>query len=1117
MYYISLVLSYPQKQKENREKPFAHQKKTIAHWPHAEWGKYAKIKALPVYSGIGITPNNLSLIVPQTPIKNNSPSPSPRLSLKRWIWVPFALIFVLLIILAQIDLESIKEQLVQRASQETGLKVEMESIGFSFSHGFGFKGKDVKVSTPDGNRFSVDQLHLLAEWGPLLHGELKIKSIALEHPEATLTIPETPPEPSPVAEEKRQEKLPPPTEIIHPETLKSATEKLKSTQLSIEELMVTDGKITLIRSGSQKQILLKVDGTFVLNREKGGHQNISAKDIKVQTGSIVFEADGRAENLTTDNAGISFNLESNSFSWNELQPILQFLGDPATKMPLESVEVHQLLLSVKFPLNALSQIETLQEQMTGHIELKTTNAVLKIEDKHFSIESLQGEGNWENGLLIHKFSGTALESNFILNGKLPLFNLANDSTAHVEWTNLDFDKLPLPKEMAWTPTQGQVSGSLSFTGPLPKENETFPGKLKGTVEFQTAGLLLKSATPASPIEIGPLKGRGDFDQGVLQHEIHGTVWGSNFDIKGKLPLNQKNIVLDSKINWQALDVSKLPLPADAGWNPTEGTLSGTLTLAGPVVGDSFPGQLAGSIKFSAQNLKLQNPDSPPLFFNQLEGSGDIKNYLANYNVKGQTFRGTFHSDGTVKLSPSGPPTLNNRIEFANLDLSQFSPATSGKSGSVSGTLQLNGPLPDAKNILTGNLKIDTSFKVTDLKMEIDKLPLNIQQLEGKGTLNQGKLTHDMNGTLFGGKIATKGTLTFQQQKDQTLVTANSDLRLDKVNLNWVPLINKNEWAPSSGTVTGNLNINGPIPLDGNISPFLKLKGTLNAEKLVLGNSKGQIDVAKLNFKEGSATLTQAQVELERIKLADRGFKKMMGLFQITPEKIDLKGGQVWPMNGLINLTGDLQPESGSYRVKFKGENLKVEEFLQPHLIGPLEFSGALTGRLPKNIDAPKLPDYSRDLSGDIKLALNKGSLPELGVLKNLLILINPTSALEAGKTGLSYDYLGGDFKILKGVVHSDNLEMQSTQINLTAEGKANLVEDTVLAQVKAMPLQMLDKTIKAIPLLGQILAGGKKGGVIETYFKVEGKLSKPEFTMQPHKSLTEKPGSILNELMNLGK
>jgi hypothetical protein len=223
------------------------------------------------------------------------------------------------------------------------------------------------------------------------------------------------------------------------------------------------------------------------------------------------------------------------------------------------------------------------------------------------------------------------------------------------------------------------------------------------------------------------------------------------------------------------------------------------------------------------------------------------------------------------------------------------------------------------------------------------------------------------------------------------------------------------------------------------------------------------------------------------------------------------------MNGLVKLVGDFRPESGNYRLKFKGDKLKIEEFIPPDLMGPLQFSGAVTGTLPQNIDTPGLPDYSRDLSGNVKIKLVDGTLPELGVLKNLLTLLNPTSVLNAGKTGLSYDYLGGDFKILKGVIQSDNLEMNGPEIMLTAKGQADLVTDSIKAQAKAMPLQMLDKTLKAIPLLGQILAGGKKGGVIETYFKVHGKLSKPDFTLQPHKSLTEKPGNILNELLKLGK
>jgi len=930
--------------------------------------------------------------VTATPSKENSPPARKRFSLKLWIGVPCALILALVIILSQIDLETVKENFVQRISQETGLKVAMESIGFSFSHGLGLQLKGVKVRSPEGNHFSVERLHLLAEWRPLLKGEFKIKSVTLEHPEATLEIPA----PLPKVEEKQKSQ--PETKLIDPEKIQSAASKVKSTRLSIKKLIVSNGKITLIRAGTAKQVSLSVDGIFVLNRSPGEHLDISASAVKVQTGAIIFAGDGIASNLTEDNAKISLNLKSNSFSWEEMQSVLDFLGNKETLTALAAVNIDQLAIKAEIPVSSLGQIETLQKQMIAQVKLKTSNIVLNMGEKSYPIETLAGEASLEKQVLAHNFSATIL--------------------------------------------------------------------------------------------------------------------GSDFDIKGKLQLGQKPM-LNSRINWHGLDVSQLPLPPTAGWQASKGKLSGTLTLIGPVpgAGEKFPGQLKTSLQFDAENLKLQNANSPALLLNRLEGTGEFANHQVNYNIKGGTFNGTFQSDGTITLSASGsrPPVLNNRVEFANLDLSQLPLPMPATAGNISGHIKLNGPLPDTGDLLTGNLKIDTNFKVTGLNLSTDTLPINIQQLEGKATLDRGRLKHDLNGTVFGGKVKTKGALLFQKIKEETLIIANSDLVLDQVSLDWLPLIHKS--APSAGTVTGNLKIKGPLPTNGKISPALKLNGILNANKLVLGNK--QIGKVKLDFKESSSTLTQVQIELEKIKLGDRGFKKFVGLLQITPEKIALTKGQVWPMNGLIKLAGDFKPESKNYRLKFKGDKLKVEEFIPPDLMGPLQFSGAVIGTLPQNTDTPSLADYSRDLSGNIKIKLVDGTLPELGVLKNLLTLLNPTSVLNAGKTGLSYDLLAGDFKIVKGVVHTSNLEMKGPEIMLAAKGQANLVQDTINAQVKAMPLQMLDKALKAIPLLGQILTGGKKGGVIETYFKVHGKLSKPKFTLQPHKTLLEKPGSILKELFKL--
>ncbi len=1165
-----------------------------------------------------------------TSSKKNTPSTRSKSFLKRWVWVPVVLILTLVIILSQFDLESVKENLIQKVYDETGLKVEIDSIGFGFSNGLGLQCKGVKVSTPAGDHYSVDRLDLLAAWSPLLKGEFKIKSAALEHPVIKLEIPE-PSQPPTKKEESLPDKSQPSDGPIAPEVLQSATDKLKNTPIAIDEFIISDGEITLTRSGSTKQLLLNVDGTFVLNRGKG--MDISAKSVKIQTGSILLEGDGKVSNLALNNAGIEMNLQSDDFSLEKLKPVMQFFGVSAKEAlaPLEKIDVDHLLLKAAFPLNSLTQVDELKKQMVGEIELKIRNAILKMKDR-FTIESLEGKASWNNGVLDHNFSGRVLESDFSISGKLPFADLEKDSNSRVEWKNLDLKKLPLEKGMAWKPTQGITSGSIFLTGPLPKEIKT--DKLNGTFDIQVQNLVVKpaSAKQGNPIELSQLKASGSLKEGLLNHDIQITLWGGEFGIKGNVRLPPANPVLDSSISWKNLDVAQLPLPKDTAWRATEGIVAGTINLAGPVPekGGSFPGQLKGSLKFDAQNLKLQGKDAPPLAFSKLtingelkkdllnhdiqatiwggefrvkgnvrlplakpvldsniswknldvaqlplpkdtawrategvvsgtlklkgpvpgegksfpgqiktslkfdaqnlklqgkdspdislarlEGDGSIANNKVSYKLKADVFNGTIKSDGKVSLG-STKPVLNNKIELTNIDLSQLPLPTTPEKGIVSGTIKLKGPLPDPENLLTGKLNIDTSFKVEDLNISAGTLPLNIQRFEGKVNLKQGKLTHNLNGTLFGGTIKTKGHLTFQKNKAQTLITSDSNLSLDKVSLDWVPLIQKSEWAPSSGTLTGDLNIKGPLPSGGDAPLKLKLAGTLLGEKLILGKPERAIDTIKLNFKESPSALFKAEVTAEKIQLDTRSFKKALALINFSPEKIDLTRAEIWPMNGRIQLVGNFQPESGNYRMKFRGKKLRVEDLSPPHIKGPLEFSGAIVGRLPKNTDVPELPDYARELSGNMKINLVEGTIPELGVLENLLNLLN----LNIGggqKAGLVYDYIRGDFKIKKGVVDTQNLALKGPQITMTVKGQADLVKDSVNAEVKAVPLQVAEKIIKAIPLLGQILGGGEKGGILEIYIKVSGKLSEPSFIPLPHKSLTEKPASILEGILNLPK
>ena len=87
-------------------------------------------------------------------------------------------------------------------------------------------------------------------------------------------------------------------------------------------------------------------------------------------------------------------------------------------------------------------------------------------------------------------------------------------------------------------------------------------------------------------------------------------------------------------------------------------------------------------------------------------------------------------------------------------------------------------------------------------------------------------------------------------------------------------------------------------------------------------------------------------------------------------------------------------------------------------------------------------------------------------------------------------------------------------MDLATLAAVNLVSGKLNGEVKVMPMQLVDSIIKAVPLLENILTGGGKEGVIETYFKLGGTLEKPKLTLLEGKTLFGKPINILEELSN---
>jgi hypothetical protein len=1043
--------------------------------------------------------------------KNNSPDSAAvrKTRLKRWL-IGFIAVFLLIAVgLSSIDLEQAKDTLIEKVSAESGMNIEIESIGFGFAHGFGLKCSGVKVVTPKGETYAVDHLHLLAEWAPLLVGEFKISSATLDRPRLTLKLSDTPAKkPAPSKKEPADGKPGSTTPV------KSAQEALKKSQLSVRNFKISDGQITLVHPGNKQSLLAQVDLSLQLEQISSDRLDVVVDSLKISTGEISLKGKAKGENLTAENAHLSVDLETSSFDLNDIKPTLAFFTKDVEKTlaKITELQIKEISLNIQTPLAALEKPEVLKQQSSGQLNFNIKNAVLNLGANPLQINPLEGTGKWSQGVLHPDIKGTTLGSEFGLKGELPLTTTQKNIKADINWTELDITRLPLPKSESWQPESGNVAGTINLSGPIPETGKALPKKLKGKMNFKFKQLVLTQPNQSEKISVPILEGSGDYQNNQLNYKILGNIFEGNFKSNGAVK-NLKQPVLDNQLEFSNLNLSKLTLLKPGTGIPTQGVASGSVKLKGPVPKDGKLDNLAVETSFNVANLSLPVPNGKkmfPLAIPKLHGKARLNKNKLIHDINAEMLGGSLGLIGDLKMG--GKIIADTTLKLKTIDLSSLDQLEKPVYGIVSADIKLKGPLPENGKGLPSGLNIDTAFDLENISLPLDvkgkTVNAELGKLKGSASLNNNQLQHDITAKLLGGNASIKGSLGL---KEAGIKTIDTNIGLEHIDLAWIQGIKKGDWIPASGKLAGQLKVKGPLTEN---NTDIKAAGTLTASKLVLGTGekKNTIETAKLTLKDSSKDLTNAQLELDQFQTAGLQFKKVQTKFKINPKQIDLIEGRVFPKNGELKLAGSFLPPSGAYRLKFKSDKLKVEDFAK-QLAGPLSLQGKLNGALPEN--GKGFPDIAKQLSGDIKVNLVDGNLPELGALETILTILNPTSLLDAKKAGLNYEYLGGDFNIIKGLVHTENFEMKSSQINMQVLGDADLGKDTINAQIKVMPLQMLDETIKAIPLLGQILTGGKKGGIIETYFKVDGKLSAPNVTAQAHKSLTEKPGNMLKEFLKI--
>jgi hypothetical protein len=388
-----------------------------------------------------------------------------------------------------------------------------------------------------------------------------------------------------------------------------------------------------------------------------------------------------------------------------------------------------------------------------------------------------------------------------------------------------------------------------------------------------------------------------------------------------------------------------------------------------------------------------------------------------------------------------------------------------------------------------------TFNVEEGTLLHDKQVLAIPHAEFNLKWENNLLTHNVKGFALDGEFSLIGNMP--PDSDNTLDT---DLELSNINLSKARL--SGEWEPRAGVVSGKIHLS--VPKDNR----LVWQGQLNAKKLALGvpENRRTVENASVKLQTQPDYRSNFDVKLNGVVLGQTKFKQALGVVDVSKESIQLSHGRIFPEHGQIDLNGNYYPLTQKYDLRFAGKKLASEDLLPEYIEGPLDLEGNLVRG--KHAKHPL-----RGVSGSMQIKFADGSLRQLGFFTTLLTLLNPQSLATAQKQGLNFSYLGGNFIINDGVITTADMELKGPQMNLLAAGKADLATDNLKGEIKAMPLQLVDSVVKIIPLLGKILAN--KGGVVETYFEVEGTFSNPKFRFLPGKSIIGKPVRVLEELIKL--
>lgn len=145
------------------------------------------------------------------------------------------------------------------------------------------------------------------------------------------------------------------------------------------------------------------------------------------------------------------------------------------------------------------------------------------------------------------------------------------------------------------------------------------------------------------------------------------------------------------------------------------------------------------------------------------------------------------------------------------------------------------------------------------------------------------------------------------------------------------------------------------------------------------------------------------------------------------------------------------------------------------------------------------------LSG--KLYINRHTVKKVPILAKLLTLASLTGIIDTlqGK-GIQFDKTRIPFTLAKDVLTLDEAKTYGSAMGLTADGTITFPKRSLDIEGTIVPSYSLNNVVGKVPIVGDLLTGGKGGGVFAARYSIKGTGADPKIAVNPLSMLT--PGFL---------